>query len=181
MRLAGVSGAWLSLAAASALAAASSIAPLHAAPAPTGTLTLHSGDRAVRAGDTLAQDEALTFHVEGSPGRYLYLLETGDGSVAIIHPHVGQVLPSDEPATLVPQPTWLTEQDEERTGWTPELSGPITYLLVSSPAPRDAPSDLRLRSVEQLLEPPPYVAGPMGGKAVVVATVQVRRDEPPDE
>lgn len=147
------------------------------------TLRIQTPDgRSLADGARIGATDMLVFEVSGASDRYLYLLEKGDGHLALIHPHVGLVLPGPaEPEMLRPQPTWLTEADEERPGWLPEVAGAIEYLLISSPLPRDAPSDQRLRSLEQLLLPPPYVKGPGGESAVIAARVRLRRDEPPEE
>ena len=153
----------------------------HAEPTGTLTITTTSG-RALADGVRLEPDELLVFEATGSGQRYLYLIEAAPGSLALIHPPVGSVLPSTEaPSRFVPQPTWLTEEDEERPGWKPEVGGAIEYVLISSPAPRDAPSDARLRSLEQLLLPPPYLAGPSAEPAVVVARRKLQREDEPEE
>jgi len=152
-------------------------------PPPTGTLGIKTSDGAtLEPGAHIDHEELLVFDLSGSQQRYLYLLERGPNSLSLIHPKVGSVHPATrERLTVRPQPTWLTEEDDERLGWKPEVSGSIEYILVSSAVPRDAPSDARLRSIEQLLLGQPYVKGPAGTTAFVVARQVVNRTAPPDE
>lgn len=155
----------------------------HAAPPVTGTLQIKTpGGATLAAGARIGSEDLLVFELSGSQQTYLYLLESGPDSLSLIHPRVGSVHPStQEPVTVRPQPTWLTEEDDERLGWQPEVGGTVEYVLLSSPVPRDAPSDARLRSVEQLLLGQPYVKGPAGEAATVVARQTLVRDGAPDE
>ncbi len=154
------------------------------APAPTGSLSARLlGGGVVAPGQRLGPDAQLVFDVSGSAGSYLYLLEQGPDALTVLHPRSGWINPANGRAReIVPQPTWTTDQDDLLPGWTPLSSGPLEYLLVAAPTPRGGPSDQRLDGgLEQLLAPPPYVSGPAGGRAVVVARLAVTRDEPPDE
>ncbi|MCO4772589.1 MAG: hypothetical protein KDA24_21330 [Deltaproteobacteria bacterium] len=166
-----------------ALVLAATLLPAPALAGPAGTLQIATSDgRALEGGAAIESTDLLVFEVSGTEDSYLYVVEKGEGHLALIHPHVGYVLPGTAvPTTLRPQPTWLTEADQERAGWLPEVHGTVEYLLVSSPIPRDAPSDHRLVSLDQLLAPPPYVKGPAGEAATVVARSSITRAEPDEQ
>ncbi len=165
--------------------------PAVPAPAPksptaalTGTLAARIlGGGPVTPGQHLAPDDQLVFDVSGPPGAYLYLLEQGGGTLSVLHPRAGWVNPaSDTVKRVVPQPTWTTDQDELLPGWTPLSVGPLEYLLVAAPTPRGASADQRLEGgLEQILAPPPFIKGPAGAPATVVARLSVVREEPPEE
>ncbi len=146
----------------------------------TGTLAVRMlGGAQVAPGQHLAPDDQLVFDVSGSPGAYLYLLEQGGGTLAVLHPRAGRVNPAgDATKRLIPQPTWATDQDELVPGWTPLSVGTLEYLLVAAPTPRGTSSDQHL---EQILAPPPFIKGPAGASATVVARLSVVRGEPPEE
>lgn len=112
-------------------------------------------DRPVPAGGTVTSAERLVFRVAGDG--WLYVLEEGEGRLSVVHPRPGDAQPATEGATS--------------EAWEPRAQGPLEYLLVSSPSPRDAAASPS--SLEEFLAPPPYVEGPMGEPAAVVARVAV--------
>jgi hypothetical protein len=150
----------------------------------TGTLAVHIlGGAQVAPGQHLAPDDQLVFDLSGSAGSYLYLLEQGGGTLTVLYPREGWVSPATEAVKrVVPQSTWTAHQDELVAGWTPQSVGHLEYLLVSAPTPRGATADQRLEGgLEQILAPPPFVMGPAGAAATVVARLSVVRNKPPEE
>ena len=161
--------------------AASSAAPSEA---PTGQLVVTTlSGRTLVPGQRITPEDQLVFDLTGPEGAYLYLLEQGGGTLSVLHPPSGWITPgTGQQKRVVPQPTWMTEEDEALPGWTPQSVGTVEYILVGAPVPRGSSSDQRLQGgLEQILAPPPYVKGPAGSRATVLARLAIERDEPPEE
>ena len=147
---------------------------------PKATLRAASvAGRPLPDGAELSPDDLLVFGVAGAGDGYFMLLEQAGERLAVIHPAFGQVVPAQpEEQLLRPQPPWLLESEPELPGWRPGGWGELTYLLVVTPTPRDAPSGRELVALEQLLAPPPYVRGPAAERAAVAARLTLRRPIP---
>lgn len=150
------------------------------------TLSLHDPDgRALANGASIDAETRLRFTVAGDPDQYLYVVESAEGSVMVVYPPMGRFLTGrDGPVTLDPQASWPGGLEGQPVDWVPQASGALEYLLVQAPTPRDAPVGGRLDGLDELLAPPPYVTGPAGEPAQVVARVTLSREEseaPPDE
>jgi hypothetical protein len=144
---------------------------------------------AVSAGETLDRGAWVRFVTETEAGLYLYLLQTTDRGTNVVWPATGDVWVSRAGTRpLVPRPPHHRDEAEPLPGWNGDTDGPATYSLIAAPSPRAVPADSWVRSLDEFLLGPPFLAGPAAAKAEVLATFEVSWGErsgppssPPDD
>ena len=145
---------------------------------PTGSLALERGPEVgggkVAEGSILQEDSQIYFLVETTGADYLYLLQHSNAGVEVLHPPTGQVfLSTAGQQRIVPHPPNMDAEEQPLTGYSTTGTGVFEYLLLASPVPRDFPSNSQVSTVERMVQPPPYLSGPMAQPAVILDKIRV--------